>query len=151
MRRVEQGGAVLLFGRNLNIRVAVLKAGFVLVTAHGDVRDTEDASVEAALLEELDGELERAGSLTVFADVRESSRMPSASREAIARWARRHQSRLSPAQVLVGSKLLEMATSIIAMLVGGSLLKMHSDPRAFLELVKKVAPKLKSLPSPPEP
>jgi hypothetical protein len=150
IRRVQPDGAVLICGTNLRVRVAVLKPGVVLASAHGEVADAEDARAEAVLLAELDRELERAGTLTLFADLRESPRMPAASRDKIAQWTRRHQARLLPSHVLVRSKLLEMAMSIIAMLVGGGLIKIHSRPQAFLDLVKQVAPKLSELPKVPE-
>src|SRR3954468_24199164 len=94
MRRLQADGAVLLCGPNFRVRVAVLKPGVVLASAEGQVSDPEDTRVEAALLLELDRELERAGSLSVFADLRESPHMPAASRKHIAQWARRHQARL---------------------------------------------------------
>jgi len=46
----------------------------------------------------------------------------------------------------VGSKILEMALSIITMLVGGGVLKVHSRPQTFLDLIKKTYPKLSELP-----
>jgi hypothetical protein len=49
--------------------------------------------------------------------------------------------------VLVGSKLLEMAMSIVGMLVGGGILKVYSQPRAFLDIVRGAAPDLVELPS----
>ena len=45
---------------------------------------------------------------------------------------------------------MEMALSIITMLVGGGLFNIHTRPQAFLDLIKKVAPKLTALPSVPE-
>jgi hypothetical protein len=150
MRCVQPDGALLFRGASLRVRVAVLKPGFVLVSAHGEVAGAEDASVETALLAELDHELERTGTLTLFADLRESPRMPAASREKIAQWTRRHQARLLPSHALVQSKVMEMALSVITMLVGGGLFKIHTRPQAFLDLVKKVAPKLTALPRVPE-
>jgi hypothetical protein len=150
MRRVQPDGAVLFCGNNLRVRVAVLKPGFVLLSAHGEAVDAQDASAETGMLAELDLELERAGTLTVFADLRESPRMPAASRERISHWTRRHRARLLPSHVLVRSKLLEMAMSIITMSVGSGLFKIHVSPQVFLGLVKKVAPKLHELPLIPE-
>jgi hypothetical protein len=102
-------------------------------------------------LVEFDRELERAGSFTMFADVRESPRMPSSSREKIAKWTRRHQARLLPSHVLVRSKLIEMAFAVITMLVGSGLFKVHTNPQTFLALVKKAAPRLTELPRAPAP
>ena len=151
IRRAQPDGSVLFCGSHLQIRVAVLKPGIVLATANGEAIDRHDALAEAAMLEELDRELERAGSLTLFADLRQSARMPAASREKIARWARRHQSRLLLSHMLVRSSLIEMALSIITMLVGGGLFKVHTNSEKFLALVKASAPKLQELPRIPEP
>jgi hypothetical protein len=150
IRRVEPDGSVLFCGNYLRARVAVLKPGVVLVTAHGEVIDDQDVEAEAALLAEFDHELERAGTFTVFADLRESARMPSASRKRIAQWTRRHQARLLPSHVLVRSKPLELALAVITMLVGGGLFRVHTNPQTFLTLVKKLAPKLSELPRVPD-
>lgn len=149
VRRPLADGAVLFVGPNLRVRVAVLKPGVVLASAHGEVIGSEDSRVEAAVLAELEAELQRAGTLTLFADLRQSPRLPAASRDKLAQWARRHEGRLH-SHVLVQSKLLEMAMSLITMLVGGDVLETHTRPQAFLALVKKVAPTLTKLPSVPE-
>lgn len=150
MRRPQPDGALLLCGKRLRVRIAVLKPGVILASAHGEVVDPEDGHVEDAMLVEFDRELERAGSFALYADLRESRRMPAASREKIAKWTRRHQSRLLPSHVLVRSSLIEMALSIITMLVGSGLFKVHTNPETFLALVRKVAPKLSELPRIPE-
>ena len=150
IRRAQPDGAVLFCGTNLRVRVAVLKPGFVLASAHGEVVDAADTSAETEVLAELELELERAGTLMLFADLRESPRMPAASRKRIAQWTRRHQARLLPSHVLFQSKLIEMALAMITMMVGGGLFKVHTKPQAFLDLLKKVAPKLTELPRLPE-
>lgn len=145
-RQVQPDGAVLFCGTSLRVRLALLKPGCILITASGEVIDYKDVIAEDGALAELDAELERAGTLMLFADLRDSPRMPAKSREKVARWMRRHQARLLPSHALVGSKLLEMALSIITMLVGGGLLKVHSRPQAFLDLVKQTSPKTSALP-----
>ncbi|HYQ05143.1 MAG TPA: hypothetical protein VER96_40985 [Polyangiaceae bacterium] len=150
LRRVEPDGAVLFCGNYLRVRVAVLKPGVVLVTAHGEVIDDQDVEAEAAVLTEFDHELERAGTFTVFADLRESPRMPSASRKKIAQWTRRHQARILPSHILVRSEPLELALAVITMLVGGGLFRVHTNAGSFLALVKKAAPKLSELPRVPD-
>jgi hypothetical protein len=130
--------------------MAVLKPGVVLATARGEAVVAEDSEVEAALLAELERELARAGSLTLFADLRLSERMPAKSRDHIAQWTRRHQAALRPSHVLVKSKLLEMAVSVLTMLIGGSI-EVHVRPQPFLELLRRVAPQLTELPTVPAP
>jgi hypothetical protein len=150
IRRIQADGSVLLHGPNLRVRVAVLKAGVVLATAHGEVLDEKDVRVEAAVLAELESEIDRAGTLTLFADLRQSPRVPSLSREKIAEWTRRHRARLLPSHVLVRSKLMEMAVSIVSMLIGQTVFEVYTRPAAFLASIKKVAPMLTELPTVPE-
>jgi hypothetical protein len=149
-RRTQADGSVLLCGPNLRVRIAVLKPGFVLASAQGEVADAADGSVETAVLAELERELERAGSLTLFADLRQSPRVPAPSREKLAEWMRRHRARILPSHVLVQSKLMEMAMSILSMLVGHGRFEVYTRPSPFLTLIKKVAPKVTELPSVPE-
>jgi hypothetical protein len=151
IRRPQADGSVLFAGPHLRVRVVVLRPGVVLATAQGEVVGPRDVSVEAALLAELELELERAGTLTLFADLRQSPRVPAASRDRLAQWARRHHGRLLSSHVLVQSKLLEMAMSLITMLVGGGVIEIHTRPQAFLVMVKAVAPNLAKLPGVPEP
>ncbi len=151
LRRQQADGSLVFFGAALRVRFVTLKPGFVLVTAHGEALGERDRQAELALTTELDRELERAGTLTVFADLRQSPRMPAKSRDLMAQWLRRHQARLSASHVLVHSKFMEMAMSIVAMLVGGGMVKVYSKPDVFLSLVRKVAPKLTELPCVPGP
>ncbi|MES1175632.1 MAG: hypothetical protein ABUL62_15030 [Myxococcales bacterium] len=150
MVEVLADGAKLFCGTHLRVRVAVITPGVVLVSASGEVLDATDTSIEAAVLAELDRELERASTLTLFVDLRQSPRMPAPSRNLIAEWTRRHRVRLLPSHVLVRSKLLEMAFSIIMMLVGSGVFNIHTSAEDFLRLVRKVAPKLAELPRIPE-
>jgi hypothetical protein len=149
LRREQADGSLMFLGAALRVRFVTLKPGFVLVTADGEALGELDRQAELALTTELDRELERAGTLTVFADLRQSPRMPAKSRDMIAQWLRRHQARLNATHVLVHSKFMEMAMSIVAMLVGGGMVKVYSKPDVFLSLVRKVAPKLTELPCVP--
>jgi len=54
--------------------------------------------------------------------------------------------KLKGSHVLVRSKLVEMAMSIVAMLVGGGILKLYSSPPAFLAVVREAAPNFLELP-----
>jgi hypothetical protein len=146
-RQVQPDGTVLIAGPSIRFRVQVLKPGFLLLTAAGGRSSNRaDAQAEQIMLKELDRELKSAGALTVFADLRKTLRMSSESRDVASSWMRENRERLKGSHVLVGSKLLEMALSIVGMLVGGGILKVYSQPRAFLDLVREVAPELLELP-----
>jgi hypothetical protein len=107
----------------------------------------EDAQAELAMLKELDAELKRSGSLTVFADLREMPRMSAQSREVATTWLRDNRANIKASHVLVRSKLVEMAMAIVAMVVGGGILKLYSRPDTFLDLVRTAAPTLVALPT----
>ena len=151
VRREQADGSVVFCGTVLRVRVAVLKPGFVLATAHGEALTERDERAEQGLTAELDRELERAGQLTIFADLRESRRMPTKTRHMMAQWMRRHQARLNTSHVLVHSKMMELAMSVVAMLVGGGMIKVYSKADVFLAAVRKAAPKLSQLPTVPDP
>src|SRR5690348_9066369 len=99
-----------------------------------------------AAFPEFEQEILQAGPLTVFADVRGIRRMSSEVRDFSLSWGRRHRDDIRNATILVGSKIVDMAMSILAMLLGGGLIKVVSDPAAFLELIRKVDPQFAALP-----
>ena len=151
LRHVLPDGAVLITGAGIRFRTEVLKPGLVLITASGGrTRSDYDGPAESALLHELDLELLRSGELTIFADVRDASRMEASARELAIAWIRDNRSHLKASHVLVRSKLLEMAVSIIGMLVGGDFVTLYSQPKAFLELVRGLAPSVIELPTVPD-
>ena len=145
IRRVQPDGSVLFTGTDLRLRVAVLKPAFMLVTVVGGAKSIEDTAVERAVLREMDLELERSGMLTIFCDLREMTRMAADSRETFGAWGKKHQKRINASHVLIRSKLIEMATTLISVLAGG-VLKTYTRPHAFLEAIRAVAPKLTALP-----
>jgi hypothetical protein len=144
-RHVQRDGSVAFAGPNLRVRLAVLKPGFVLITVVGEASGAEDAAVEQAVLREMDLEIEQSGMLTIFCDLRELSRMGPASREKFGRWGKRHQKRINASHVLIRSKLIEVATTLINALAGG-VLRTYSSPRTFLAQLHTVAPKVTKLP-----
>lgn len=137
---------MLLSGPSLRVRIVVLKPGFLLVTAAGSAIQPNDRLVEVGLLREFEVEIGRAGMLTVFVDLREMTRMAGDSRELVATWMRKYKPQLNPGHILLRSKLMEMAISILGMLVGGGMFATYSRPQAFLDVVRAVAPRITALP-----
>jgi hypothetical protein len=123
------------------MRVIPLAPGVLLLTQVG----SSDA-VTLASFDELTDEIRRAGSLTVFADARATKRMSSELRDAAVTWATEHRSRLRTTTVLVGSKLMDMALSVLAMLVGGGLIKIVSELTSFENRIRQHAPNFPGLP-----
>jgi hypothetical protein len=148
IRRIRPDGVVLLVGTTIQFRVAVLNPGVILLTGGGSrSASPEDAQAELAMLKELDSELQRASSLTVFADLREMPRMSAQSRDVATTWMRDNRPKIKASHVLVRSKLVEMAMSIVGMVVGGGILKLYSRPDVFLGLIRASAPQLTALPT----
>jgi hypothetical protein len=98
------------------------------------------------LFDELAAEIRRSGSLSVFADARAMKRMSSEVREKALAWAKEHRAHLRSATVLVESKLMDMALSVLGMLIGGGLLKSVTVLADFEAKVLEHAPHLKRLP-----
>ena len=123
------------------MRVIPLAPGVLLLTQVG-----HSDAVTLASFNELTAEIYRAGSLTVFADARWTKRMSSELRDAAVTWATAHRSSLRTTTVLVGSKLMDMALSVLAMLVGGGLLKIVSELASFENRIRQHAPSFGGLP-----
>lgn len=147
LRQVLPSGAILLSGPSLRVRIAVLRPGFLLITTVGSATEPRDRDVELAMLREFEIEIERAAMLTTFLDLRETSRMNGDSREMVATWMRKHKPQLNPGHILLRSKLMEMAISILGMLTGGGMINTYSKPQAFLDVVRAVAPRITALPT----
>lgn len=148
-REVQPDGSTLIAGLNLRLRVAQLRPGVLLVTARGEAIDADDVNVETELLKEFEAELQRAGELTLFADLRESPRMPAVSRERYTLWTQSHRDRKLQAHVLVRSALLEMALSVISLLIGGDRVQITTHLPGFLKRLQQVVPELTELPAAP--
>ena len=148
-REVHADGSTLIAGLNLRLRVAQLRPGLLLVTARGEAIDADDVSVETELLELFEAELQRAGELTLFADLRESPRMPAVSRERYTLWTKAHADRKLQAHVLARSALLEMAMSVLSLLIGGDRVQVTVNQAGFLKRLQALVPELTELPPAP--
>ena len=85
--------------------------------------------------------------ITVFADMRDSSTMAAQSREVASDWLRAHKQHIRASHILVRSKLIEMAMSVISMVVGGGLLHVYSRVPEFMQALHGAAPGLLDLPN----
>jgi hypothetical protein len=139
-------GSVELSAPEARLRITRLKPGVILLTQLGN-----DDDVTRAAFPEFEQEILRAGPLTVFADVRGIRRMSSDVRDFSLSWGRRHRDDVRHATILVGSKIVDMAMSILAMLLGGGLIKVVSDKPTFEDFIRKTCPEFKVLPDIPPP
>jgi hypothetical protein len=146
-RTVLPDGSVELSAPEARLRLTRLKPGVILLTQLGN-----DDDMTRAVFPEFSNEIKRHGPLTVFADVRGIRRMSSEIRDFSLSWGRQNRDEIEGATILVGSKIVDMAMSILAMLLGGGLIKVMSDVPTFEELIRKVSPafaRLPVLPAPP--
>lgn len=136
-RDVLPDGSVVILGPNVSFRVIVLKPGNVLVVSKGGGNTPADIAAVDALFREFDQELERSGTLSTFADARQSTQISSETREKTVEWARKHGDRIKSSHVLVRSKLIEMALSVVSLLIGNANgTKFYSRPDAFLAVMR---------------
>jgi hypothetical protein len=123
------------------MRITRLKLGVLLVSQVGQNDD-----IVLALFDELETELGRAGTLMVFADARVQKRMSPAVRDAAVKWGQKHRAQVGGSVILVSSKLMDMALSILAMLLGGGMMKVVSNEAEFERLIREKAPDFRGLP-----
>ena len=140
-RRVKQAGSVDLSAPGARALVVRLAPGIVFLVQAG-----QNDTVTLALFDELAAEIRRSGSLSVFADARAMKRMSTEVREQALAWAKEHRSHLRSATVLVESKLMDMALSVLGMLIGGGLLKSVTVLADFEAKLREHVPHLQRLP-----
>jgi hypothetical protein len=99
------------------------------------------------MIRELEAEMDANAPVSVFVDVRASDRMDSAGREEWSTFGKRRRNELQSVLVLVRSKLLEMAFSVMSMFLGGDLIRIVASEEPFLTEIRKKAPTLRSLPT----
>jgi hypothetical protein len=105
-----------------------------------------DGAVVRHVIGELEKELGGGNTVTIFVNLLEESGNSASTREAWATWAREHRSAIESTHILFRSRLMEMAISIVAMLVGGGTIKAYSNLREFEQSVQSRVPGLRSLP-----
>jgi hypothetical protein len=144
-RKVLGDGIVLLSTTQSITRVERLAPGVILCTSVG----RSVVTLDDAVMQELDRDVESAKSVFLYCDLRGLSRMDLATREKAVAWGRKHHGKLN-VHVLVTSKLVELALSVISMVVGTPV-QFYASENAFLAAVQTQVPALRSLPVVPLP
>jgi hypothetical protein len=142
-RTVHASGAVRIEGGGHTALVTHLKAGYLLVTERG----TQNPGTRALIVKEVEAEIAASPPVTVFIDVRASDRMDAAGREEWANFGKRHKPKFKRVVVLVRSKLLEMAFSVMGMFVGGGVIRMVSSEGDMIAEIRRDVPTFTVLPS----
>lgn len=123
--------------------VARLKPGVVLVTEQG----LQTADARALILREIEAELARASPAAVFIDIRKGQRLDAAGRDEWAAFGKRERERLRRVVVLVNSSILEMAFSLMALALGGGLVRVLSKEADMVAEIRGEVPTFRGLAS----
>jgi|SRR6478735_9937091 len=144
-RKVLGDGAILFSTSQSITRVERIASGVILCTSVG----RSVVTLDEAVMEELERDVAAARSVVMFCDLRGLTRMDLATREKAAAWGRKHHGKLT-VHVLVTSKLVELALSVISMVVGTPV-QFYARESGFLAAVQKQVPAVRSLPVVPPP
>ena len=132
-------GGWLLTRRQAQVYFNVPKPGIVVIAASG----SGDTVVDEAIFEMLEDEIKRASPLKIFADLTKLTRVAGQAREKASAWAKGRSQHVAATHLLVRSKLVEMAFSVIGMLVGGHF-KFYSNEVEFYSVLRAEVPGLKA-------
>ncbi len=121
--------------------VSFLAPGVLLLTGAGGYQPT----AAEGPMPDMDQEIARAGKLVLFLNMLDRERLSGGSREMWLPWLKRHHGKIET-HVLVRSKLLDMAMTVMAIVGGGVTLKSYSSPDEFVKAIARVVPGFTRLP-----
>jgi hypothetical protein len=131
-------GSWLLSREQAEVYFSVPKPGVVVIAASGPGDTLVDDVVLKMLAEET-----RSCPLKIFADLSMQTRIASETREKASAWAKAHRTHVEATHLLIRSKLVEMAFSVIGMLVSGRF-KFYSNSNEFYTALRAEVPDFKA-------
>jgi hypothetical protein len=134
---------LVLRGKRMLIVATRAAPGVIIATHIG----FDDGEVLDRYLEMVGQEIEMAGSIALFIDAGEQSGLAGDARDRAANWMKSAAKGATvSSDLLIKSKLLEMAMSILTMLTGNSKnMKYHSDARSYEKALARKGPFLDRL------
>ncbi|MES1175737.1 MAG: hypothetical protein ABUL62_15555 [Myxococcales bacterium] len=123
-----------------------LAPGHVLVTAYG-YNSGESAPLITA---HMAYEIPQGGTLSAYVNLTHETGQASAAREWWADWNKQYKNELNPAHILVRSRIMEMAISVLSMIVGGGKINAHSSEATFIAVIAQAVPGFRQLPKFPD-
>lgn len=87
------------------------------------------------------------GKLHSFVNLSQQTGQASAAREWWAAWVKQNRPQLGVTHMLVRSKVMDMAISVTAMIIGGGQIKSHSSPASFEAAIAEQVPGFRALPT----
>lgn len=125
--------------------VTLLAPGIVLVTGIG-----YNSGASAPLVtEEVERAIPAQGKVLSFVNLSLQTGQASAAREWWIEWSKQHRPRIEGVHILVRSRIMDMAISVIRMFVGG-LIHSHSEPESFEAAIRERVPSFQGLPTFPD-
>jgi hypothetical protein len=137
-------GSVLVSEGRARVLMTVPTPGVVMLASEGG----GETRVDCAVMDLLGDEIDKAGRVELFVDMRDAKGMALETRKHAMPWAKKYKSKISCAHILVGSKLAEIALRILAVFAGGRL-EIYGTTNALLAQVRRHAPEVDALPSVP--
>lgn len=126
--------------------VTRLAPGHLLLTGIG-YNSGESAPLITA---DMGHEIPKDGKLSVYVNLSAETGQTSAAREWWADWVKLHRPKLNSTHFLVRSRIMEMAISVLGMIVGGGNIKAYSSEANFIAIVAENVPGFRQLPSFPD-
>ena len=90
--------------------------------------------------------LSETDTLTTFVNLSAQTGQASNAREWWADWVKSHRPQLGGTHMFVRSKIMEMAISVLGMIIGGGLIKAHSNEASFVAAITAHVPGFRRLP-----
>jgi hypothetical protein len=126
--------------------ISPLGPGSVLVTGIG-YNSGECAPLVTA---ELSRAIPAVGKLSAFVNLSDQTGQASVAREWWADWAKQNRAQLTTTHMFVRSRMMDMAISVLVMLVGSEMVKTHSSRSTFEAVIAERVRGFRGLPSYPD-
>lgn len=104
---------------------------------------TSSFEIDKLVFDEIDRNLLERDKIILFGDTRGQTRLGRETRDFAGEWSKKHGNKVE-SHLLVSSRFVEMALSIIAMVSGNSI-KMYSTEERFVKAIQKVVPSFRGL------
>jgi hypothetical protein len=141
-RNVLKDGSLCYRTSKFTQVITRLAPGFVLVTGVG----YNDGHCAPLITAELTQAIPAQGKLITFVNLAGQTGQASVAREWWAAWVKEHRPQLGGTHMLVRSKMMDMAISVLGMIIGGGMIKAHSNVAAFEAVIKEHVPGFGRLP-----
>lgn len=99
---------------------------------------------------ELSSAVPPGGKLSAFVNLSEQTGQASIAREWWANWAKQNRHQLTTTHMFIRSKMMDMAVSVLVMLIGSEMIRTHSSRTTFEAAIAERVPGFRALPTFPD-